>query len=134
MSAENAKRPPSTVAQIVTATCAAACAAVLAIGAVFAFVVFLLAGGVISGLDSAGTKAMQSLAVPAVESLCLNYTATVLELEEAGLSEDEIGAVIARALPVEDVPENELSELRSLSLASADTCGSVRDVLTAAGR
>lgn len=128
------QRPVSTRAEIVTAACVALSAAVV-IGGGFAFAVIVYLVFQLAAAFGAGTQdAGEVLAVPAVETLCLNYAATVLELDTAGLDHDAIVDVIESAVQGEDTSSSEMDKLRELSLSNASVCGSVRDVLDAAGR
>lgn len=128
------RRPRSTRAQVVTAVCAGLCAVGVGAAGLFAIVGMQIAGAALGGIGSFGTEAAKTLSVPAVESICLNYAATVLELDAAGLDHDAIVRVIDTAMQAEDLNPDEVAELRELSLTSADFCGPVRDVLDAAGR
>lgn len=125
------EKPTSTRAQIVTATSAVVCVVVAVVTALMAALLTYIAFQVVAAVSSNFEDTGAALAVPATETLCLNYAATVLELEAAGLGHDEITSVIDSAVPVEEVSP---SELRELSLASQSVCGPVRDVLDAAGR
>lgn len=89
-----------------------------------------VAGAVGGGFQEAGG----AVAVPAAESVCLNYAATILELDEAGLDPAAIERVIDSAVQVEDADADELAELHEMSLTSESFCGPIQNVLDAAGR
>jgi hypothetical protein len=128
------QRPRSTRAQIVTSVCAALCAVGVTAGALFMVVGVQIAGAVFGGLGSVGDEAVKAVSVPTVETACLNYAATVLDLNAAGLDHDAIVRVMENALSADGLSPDAVAEIRELSLMSADFCGPVRDVLTAAGR
>lgn len=127
-------RPRSTRAQVVTAVCAALIAAFVFIGGAITVMSLYVAGSILSAFGEGVEGSAAALAVPAVESICLNYATAVLELDAAGLNHDAIVRVIETAVAGADNDPAEMDELRELSLTSADACGPVRGVLDAAGR
>lgn len=130
----NDQRPRSTPAQIVTACCAVVCALALAATAFLAVLGGMVTAKVVEGLGTAGSEGLVAMAVPASEAVCLNYTTTVLELDDAGLDHDAIVRVIDNAVQGEGADHSALEETREFSIASEDFCGPVRNVLAAAGR
>ena len=127
-------RPKSTQAQIITAWLAAGIAAFLVLSAVVSLYVVSFIG---QGIDNAMSDFDTSDSPSAVSQwLCLPYAEFVLEQHRAGLTTDEIAAVLEVSEYGRNVqggvtqPKPEFDEPR---LDSPEACGLPYEIIDAAG-